>query len=480
MASSVWEKVLIGALLVIPAWLWGAPLEALAAAGVEAAEAHADGAAGGHGGPIVPVLLSLIVILLSAKIGGHFALRLKQPEVLGELVVGVIIGNLALLGITGFEYLEHDAYITVLSELGVILLLFEVGLETNIQEMKQVGWSSLLAAVLGVIAPFFLGWWVAAIFAPEAETLVHVFVGATLTATSVGITARVLKDIGRLQAKESKIILGAAVIDDVLGLLVLAVVSGIISAAERGGSVDMFGIGKILVLAVGFLVVAVVIGQKLMPKLFDAASYLRSHGMLLAVSLLVCFSLAYLAAVVGLAPIVGAFTAGLILDEVHYEDLANRSDHASVEELIAPLTGLLVPVFFVIMGARVDLTVFAQTSVLNFAFWLTIAAIVGKQICSLGVVDKGLDRFVVGLGMIPRGEVGLIFIGIGASMTLHGKTVVDPATFGAVVIMVIVTTMVTPPLITWRFGKVGAVTEAPQETAKLNDTPQEATRAARS
>lgn len=445
MPRCIWKKLLRSALFAAPLLLLAEVQPAFAAAAAEGA---------GHGGAIMPVLLSLIVILFAAKIGGHFALRLKQPEVLGELVVGVIIGNLALLGIGGLEYLEHDDYVSILSELGVILLLFEVGLETNINEMKQVGWSSLLAAVLGVAAPFFLGWWVAAIFAPEAETLVHVFVGATLTATSVGITARVLKDIGKIQSKEAKIVLGAAVIDDVLGLLVLAVVGGIITAAESGGAVDVLGLVKILFLAVGFLVTAVVIGQRLMPKLFAAASYLRSHGLLLAFSLLVCFGLAYLAALVGLAPIVGAFTAGLILDEVHYEDLARRSDTESIEELIAPLTGVLVPIFFVIMGARVDLTVFTDTSVLSFAFWLTAAAILGKQVCGLGVVQKGVDRLAVGLGMIPRGEVGLIFIGIGAAMRLHGHPVVDPATFGAVVIMVIVTTMVTPPLITWRFGRL--------------------------
>ncbi|MCB0360993.1 MAG: cation:proton antiporter, partial [Bdellovibrionales bacterium] len=179
--------------------------------GSAAAENHAaEDEEAAHGGPIVPVLFSLVIILLAAKVGGDVAIRLKQPEVLGELVVGVVLGNLALLGLNWFQYLSHDRSIEILSELGVILLLFEVGLETNLGEMKSVGWSSLLAAILGVIAPFFLGWGVSAWFAPEAETLVHVFVGATLTATSVGITARVLKDIGKLQASESKIILGAA------------------------------------------------------------------------------------------------------------------------------------------------------------------------------------------------------------------------------------------------------------------------------
>ena len=408
---------------------------------------------GGHGGPVIPVLLSLITILLAAKIGGDIAVRLGQPEVLGELIVGVVLGNLSLLGLGYLENFKPNEIIEILSELGVILLLFEVGLESSVSEMTKVGWSALSAAILGVVVPFFLGWGVAAYFVPDAGTLVHVFVGATLTATSVGITARVLKDLGKVKTDEAKIILGAAVIDDVLGLLTLAVVSAIIGATNTGAEMEVAGIAKIVVLAVGFLFVAILLGRYLSPLCFRVATILRAHGMLLATSLIICFGLSYLAALVGLAPIVGAFTAGLILEPIHYEELASRNNDSTIENLIEPITALLVPIFFVIMGERVDLRVFADPSIVGFAFWLTLVAIIGKQICSLGVLQKGLDKLVVGLGMIPRGEVGLIFVGIGASMTLHGKPVVDDATFGAVVIMVIVTTMVTPPLIKWRFAR---------------------------
>ena len=216
---------------------------------------------------------------------------------------------------------------------------------------------------------------------------------------------------------------------------------------------------KIIVYAFGFLIGAVVLGQFLSPLFFKIATYLRSHGILLATSLTVCFGLSYLSSLVGLAPIVGAFTAGLILDPVHYRDLATRQNNVSIEELIAPITALLVPIFFVIMGARVDITVFQDAEILGYAVALTIAAIIGKQSCALGVLDKSLDRTAIGFGMIPRGEVGLIFAGIGAGLMLNGKPVIDPATFGAVVIMVIVTTMATPPLIKWRFRKSEAEEE---------------------
>jgi len=418
--------------------------------------AFAAGGAG-HGGAITTVLFSLIVILIASKLGGDLAVRVGQPEVLGEIIIGVIVGNLTLIGINSFEFLKHDEAITVLSELGVILLLFEVGLETSVGEMMKVGVSSLLAAIIGVVFPFFLGWGVSAYFVPEAETLVHVFVGATLCATSVGITARVLKDIGKIQTPEAKIILGAAVIDDVLGLLVLGVVGGIISAANKGEELATGDILQILIYAVGFLIVAVLLGRWLMPKLFDAVRKLRSKGLLLSTSLLVCFGMSYLAAIVGLAPIVGAFTAGLILEDVHYNKLGAPGKFETVEELIAPIVALLVPIFFVVMGARVDLTVFADPTILLYALVLTVAAILGKQACGLGVVGIKADKVSVGFGMIPRGEVGLIFAGIGTTLILHGSPVVDGSTFGAVVIMVIVTTLVTPPLLSWRFDKLKSV-----------------------
>ncbi|HEX3556114.1 MAG TPA: cation:proton antiporter [Thermoanaerobaculia bacterium] len=411
-------------------------------AALPASAAEAGG--GGHGGPVVPVLLGLVLILAAAKLGGEIFERMGQPAVLGELLFGIVLGNLALAGYGGFGFLATEPGLEILAQLGVILLLFQVGLESNIQEMLSVGWSSLLVAVLGVIAPFFLGWGVSAWLLPGEETLAHLFIGATLSATSVGITARVLKDLGKISTRESKVILGAAVIDDVLGLVVLSVVAGTISAANTGGSLATLDALGIVAKAIAFLVGAILAGGWLSRRVFRLASTLRVQGLLLALSLAACFLLSYLADRIGLATIVGAFAAGLILDGVQYRDLGERTKH-TIEELIVPIAGFLVPVFFVLMGVRVDLASFGRAGVVGFAVLLSLAAILGKMICAAGVLERGLDRLSVAVGMVPRGEVGLIFAGLGAQLTLHGRRVITPPVFAAVVVMVIVTTLITPP-----------------------------------
>jgi len=401
------------------------------------------------------VLVGLAIMLVVAKLGGELFERRGQPAVLGELVGGILIGNLAILGVS-VDSIKTSEAIAALAELGVIILLFEVGLESNLKDMLEVGWSSLLVAILGVIAPFVLGWGVAVYFLPHQTTLAHLFLAATLCATSVGITARVFRDLGKLTTREARIILGAAVIDDVLGLLILAIVAGAIRAASTGGSLSLIGIALIAVKTVAFLILSIVTGQFLLPRLLRGAGRLQSRGVLLTLAVSFCFVLSWVAAKVGLAPIVGAFAAGLILDEVHYSPAHGRPER-SLDELLQPVAMVLVPVFFVLMGLRVDLRLFAKVEILGFALILTLAAIIGKQICSLGVLERGLNRLAVGLGMIPRGEVGLIFAGIGATLMLPTATgtsepVIDDATFGAVVIMVIVTTLVTPPALKWSLG----------------------------
>jgi len=402
----------------------------------------------GHGSnEVSDVLLGLIVILLAAKLGGDLFERFKQPAVLGELVLGMIIGNMVLVGVDTFEPFKHSLTLEVLAEIGVIILLFSVGLESTLDEMMKVGAAAFMVATFGVIAPFFLGWGVAILFLPEQSTYVHIFIGATLTATSVGITARVLKDIKKTQTREAKIILGAAVIDDIMGLVILAVVTGIISAAAAGG--DSIGSGQIFIIvakAVGFVVGAIFIGTKIMPGVFKVGSKFKVSGILLSIALMVCFLLAYLANMIGLAPIVGAFAAGLILDKVYYKDFTDRGEH-HIEELIEPIAIFLVPIFFVEMGMKVDLETFGHTDILAFAGVMTVAAILGKQACSLAIFDKTINRIAIGLGMIPRGEVGLIFAAIGAKMAIGDKPVIDSGTYSAVVIMVIITTLVTPPLL---------------------------------
>lgn len=406
----------------------------------------------GHVDPSAAVVLRLALILLAAKLGSDLAVRLGQPAVLGELTMGVILGNLGVFGGHFFDVFKTDPAIDLLARLGVLLLLFEVGLESTVGQMLEVGVSSFLVAILGVIAPFALGWGVGALFLPGSSVYVHAFLGATLSATSVGITARVLKDLGKSQTNEARIILGAAVIDDVLGLTILAVVTGMIAAADRGGALSYGTIALILVKAVVFLVASLAIGVRFSPRLFRVAAKLQARGVLLAVGLAFCFLLAWLANFIGLAPIVGAFAAGLILEDVHYKEFTDRGEH-SLEELIAPISSFLAPVFFVVMGLRTELAVFADLRVLGLAGALTVAAVLGKQICSLGVIGKGVDRLSVGLGMIPRGEVGLIFANIGATLTLGGKPVVSREEFSAVVVMVIVTTMLTPPALKWSLGR---------------------------
>lgn len=406
----------------------------------------------GHTDPIAATALYLAIVLVAAKLGGDLAARLRQPPVLGELVAGVVLGNLALTGLGWFERIEADPAIDFLSRLGALILLFEVGLESTVRQMLRVGLSSLLVAVVGVIAPFALGWMMAAWLLPDSSAYVHAFIGATLCATSVGITARVLKDLGWSQSDEARVILGAAVIDDVLGLVVLAVVGSVIAAADQGGSLSYGSIAVIIGKAGAFLVLALVLGVLLAPRLMRLASFLRARGVLVAVGLAFCFSLSWLASVIGLAAIVGAFAAGLVLDSVHYRNFVDRGEHG-LEELIEPIASFVVPFFFVLMGMRADLRAFADPSVLGLAAALSVAAIAGKQVCGLAVLGRGVDRLSVGIGMIPRGEVGLIFANIGLGLTLAGEPVISSSTYSAVLAMVIVTTLVTPPALAWSLSR---------------------------
>ena len=407
---------------------------------------------GAHSDPAAPVVLWLAVILVAAKVGGHVAVRLSQPAVLGELLAGVALGNLSHLGVDAFVPLAHDGFVDMFARVGVIILLFEVGLESTVAQMMKVGASAALVALVGVFVPFALGFFAPRLVVPGADLYVALFIGATLTATSVGITARVLKDLGVSQYPESRIILGAAVIDDVLGLVILAVVTGLIGAADKGEALHLSAVGVTLAKAVVFLVASLVLGRFLSPRLFRLASRLRAGMVLLAVSLAFCFSLAWLADFIGLAPIVGAFAAGLILEDVHYEELATKEKH-TLEALVHPLSGFLVPVFFVLMGVRTDLAAFAAPGVLMLASVLCAVAIIGKLVAGVGAQGKGLNRISIGIGMVPRGEVGLIFASIGSQLTVKGQRVIDEQLFSAVVLMVIVTTLVTPPLLKWSFKK---------------------------
>lgn len=393
---------------------------------------------------IAHLFLALGAMLVGAKLLGELAERVGQPAVLGELVAGVLLGG-SVLGIAPAEGVAGEV-IHVLAELGVLLLLFEIGLETDLREMFRVGTASLSVAIVGVAVPFALGfvYWA---YLPHASPLAGtdritegIFIGATLTATSVGITARVLSDLGRLSSREARIIIGAAVIDDVLGLVILSVVSGL----AAGTAVSLGSIARTLGVAVGFLVVAVIAGRFLLPRLFDVIVRMRARYVLLVFAFAFALGLASLAAIAGSAVIVGAFAAGLILSGTNQFDIIERE--------VKPVASVFTPVFFVSIGASVNLRLLDPTNpgarlTLGVAAVLVALAIIGKIAAGWGAPWSPFRRIVVGVGMIPRGEVGLIFADIGRRAGVFGEDV-----FGAVLVMVMATTFVAPPALKALFG----------------------------
>jgi Kef-type K+ transport system membrane component KefB len=393
------------------------------------------------------ILLALAFVLVGAKLFGAVVERLGQPAVLGELLFGVLLGNLALLGGPSLAALEASETFAILAEFGAILLLFAVGLESTPREMMAVGVPATLVALIGVVTPMALGYGVDQLLHGQDSWMAHAFVGAMLAATSVGITARVLQEAKATKTPSARIILGAAVIDDVLGLVVLAIIAGVIRAAATGTTLDAAGVMVIVAKAFVFLVGAVLLGSFLSPRLFRQALAIRTTGLVQALSLSLCFGLAWLAMKAGLAPIVGAFAAGLVLEDVHFEDHLKRGEKPLHESLYG-LTALLVPIFFVRMGMLVHVDNFLKPGVLGFALALTVAAMIGKWACGLAV-PRGVSRVTVAVGMMPRGEVGLIFAGIGASLMIQGHPVVSAETYAAAVLMVVVTTIATPPLLLW-------------------------------
>ena len=344
----------------------------------------------------------------------------------------------------------RDVHVEVVCLLGVKRVLFDVGLETDIRSLVRVGPSALLVALIGVAAPLALGWGVAAWLLPGSPQAAHIFVGATLSATSVGITARVLKDLGKTQSPEGRIILGAAILDDVLGLIVLALVSGFATAASGGRPLSILAVAGIFARAVVFLGVVGGLGHFLSKPIVRLAARAGHPEIMLVVGLFLCFTLAYAAELIGLAGIIGAFAAGLILDP-YGEGVRAREEDRALSELLHPFSTLIVPLFFVLMGIKVDLGSLASGPVFALAAALTACALAGKLVCGLGVVDRSVSRLAVGIGMLPRGEVGLIFAGIGTTLVIGGRPVFDQNLFSAVVLMVLITTVVAPAGLRWAF-----------------------------
>ena len=389
-----------------------------------------------HHDPVVPVLFSVAIILIAAKIGGAVASYFKQPDVLGELTAGIVVGNLTLLNYHGLAYISHDHTIEILAGLGVIILLFEVGLESNMSEMLAVGMQSFIVAIAGVVTPFIVGYYASGLIINDLSEISKIFMGAILTATSVGITARVFQDLKFTKSKESRIVLGAAVIDDILGLIILAIVAGI----AQTGKIDAPSIAIISTKAIGFVVIALFLGKLFAKQTVKTFALLKLPGMMLTTLLIICFMGAFLANQVGLATIVGAFAMGLVLDDVHFEPFKERS---TAFDYIRPIAYFLVPIFFVITGMHVDLAVFADINILMASLLLTAVAIIGKLVCGWCFTSKEkLNRAIIGFGMVPRGEVGLIFATVGKSIG-----VVDDRLYAITVIVVILTTLIPPPVL---------------------------------
>ena len=397
-----------------------------------------------------PILFDIAIIVLAAKLAGELFERLRQPAVVGELLVGTLLGASLLGPWLGLPDLSHaetlDAHILeVLAGLGAIILLFEVGLETDIKRLSKVGASSLLVALIGVVASFAAGYtasvfladsWPAWRAASEAIPLhlLHVFTGAALTATSVGITARVLADMKRLQTAEARTILGAAVLDDVAGLIILAIVAALIEGSSTGATIGALDVARIAGTAILFLAIAVVAGLKLVPRAYDAlVDRFRIAGFPVALALGFTFLMAYGASLAGLADIVGAFTAGLLLAQT-------RHAHGLFDQ-VKPIGALLIGLFFVTIGMKVDVRAFAENAgpVLLAGLALTVVAVAAKLACGLGIVQRQARRLPVGVGMVPRGEVGLIFAGLGLATGL-----LDATLYAVIVFVMLLTTLITP------------------------------------
>ena len=444
--------------------LWNKTIPVLATATPEAENA-----------PLVlaGVLLSLVVIYLASKIGGELSNNIGLPPVLGELVGGVVVGVSALhllvfpesgadssssvimsflqstaglspdAGVGVFQ--TQSEVVSVLAELGVIILLFEIGLESNFRELMDVGIQAVLVAVVGVVVPFAAGT-AGLMILFGIPAVPAIFAGAALTATSIGITSKVLSELGRLNSKEGQIILGAAVIDDVIGIIVLAVVASL----AKTGKVDVSNVFYLIISASAFLIGAILLGKVFNKSFMMIAEKLKTRGSLVIPAFIFAFIMAYLAAAIHLEAILGAFAAGLVLDET--------DKRKELERQVCPIADMFVPIFFVTVGAKTDLGVLnpavpSNREGLIIAIFLIVVAIAGKVVTGLAVFGQPqINRLAIGVGMIPRGEVGLVFAGVGSA-----SGALSEATEAAIIMMVILTTFLAPPLLRFVFQEAPAV-----------------------
>lgn len=448
-----------------------------------------------HTDPIASVILGVTIIFFFAILGRYIARRLDQPGVLGELLMGVLVGNIAYYcgsdlivllreGAAIFDVMKdvikgsslHDAVYSVIpntyyakqvlqaiqapngselikiayivdifSRFGIIFLLFMVGLESSFEDLKKTGKESVVVAIIGVVAPMSLGFAVAYLLMPNSSYQSDLFIAATLCATSIGITARVLSEMNKLRTREARTILGAAMLDDILGLIILAMVSNIVI----NDAVDMMLIGRIIVSSFLFFAAVLYIGPVFLGWAVHALRFLQPWESKLFISFLFVMLLSWLAAFLQLAAIIGAFAAGVVLHDGYFvlEESGQRLNHRTIKNLISPLESILAPIFFMVIGVQVKIETFFSWHVIGLAIGLLVAAILGKLVCGIGANKKD-DRLLVGMGMLPRGEVGLVFASIGRTLG-----VISDNLFSAVVLMVIITTFMAPPLLKARFAK---------------------------
>ena len=392
--------------------------------------------------PLASSLLLLALLWLSAKVGGELAYWLRLPTVAGELMMGVALAAL------------HQKYpiwpdvaaspeASVLAYLGMVVLMFAVGLESSVPQMVKVGFASLRVALVGVIAPMALCLLGTRLLLPGlGGWSKDLFIAACLSATSIGISVQVLRERGAEKSPEGRVIVGAAVLDDILGLLVLVAVSGMVVASSDGSSIPWMVLGTKMFVAVGFLALAFSLGRAMTPVLFKMASRLRGEELLLPLGLAFAFLLAYLGNLAGLAPIVGAYAAGLILEPAHIRLLEEREAHG-LQDLLRPLVVVLAPLFFIQMGSRVDPAALVSGTAIKLTLLLTILGVLGKFIAGYAS-GKGIRSSVVGWGMVPRGEVGLIFVAVGSTLGLGGSPLLSPEVKAGVVGALLLTTIAGP------------------------------------
>lgn len=431
------------------------------------------------------VLASLVVIYLASTIGGEICARLNLPPVLGQLLGGLVLGisafhllvfpeggsdgsnSLIMAFLETTAGLSVDAaattfqanseVISILSEIGVVILLFEIGLESDLKELLRVGWQAAIVAVVGVVVPF-VGGTLGLMYLFGVPSIPAIFAGAALTATSIGITAKVLAELQYLNRPEGQIIIGAAVLDDVLGIIVLAVVASL----AKTGEVELTNVLYLIASAVAFLVGAVLIGRWLNPYFVKLVDELKTRGQLLIPALIFAFVLSYIAAAIKLEAILGAFTAGLILAETQKcRELKNQ---------VVPIADMLVPIFFVVVSAKTNIGVLNPTVPENregliMASFLIVVAILGKVVTGFTVFGQPeINRLAIGVGMIPRGEVGLVFAGIGTA-----TGVLSNGLDAAIIMMVIITTFLAPPLLQVVFKAKNQNLPQPEAVLSIQD-----------